>query len=144
MEFLFGFMVAFATLLFVRRFVLPLNLVASKRISSIRYSQSHIFSLVAPSIPYMPVTNYFVPTQSFLNDQKNSQKIIMTEDRAYWIKDNTFYEAQLIDGEVDKNTTKVVDTMTMDKVELDKMAFIVQKLTEGTRNDFGNPGIGRV
>jgi hypothetical protein len=31
--------------------------------------------------------------------------------------------------------------MTMDKVELDKMIFIVQKLTEGTRNDFGNPGI---
>ena len=68
----------------------------------------------------------------------------MTDDRAYWIKDNTFYEANLVDGEVDKNTTKVVDTMTMDKVELDKMAFIVQKLTEGTRNDFGNPGIGRV
>jgi lipopolysaccharide export LptBFGC system permease protein LptF len=144
MEFLFGFVVAFATLLFIKRFLITDNVLESKMLSRIKYSQSHIFSLIAPSIPYMPVTRSFTPTQAFLNDQKNNQRVILTEDRAYWIKDNTFYEAQLVDGEVDKNTTKVVDTLAMDKVELDKMAFIVQKLTEGTRNDFGNPGIGRV
>ena len=32
--------------------------------------------------------------------------------------------------------------MAMDKVELDKMFFIVQKLTEGKNNDSGNPGVG--
>jgi len=30
--------------------------------------------------------------------------------------------------------------MGMNKVELDKMFFIVQKLTEGKHNDSGDPG----
>jgi predicted ATP-dependent endonuclease of OLD family len=106
------------------------------------YRQSHIFSLIAPSLPYMPIQIPFRPTQSYLNEEKNRQRTIFTEDKAYWIKDNAFYQASLLDGEIDTSTIKVVDTMTMDKVELDKMIFIVQKLTEGTRNDFGNPGIG--
>ena len=93
----------------------------------------------------MPVRQEFKATQAFLNDEKNKQRMIFTENRAYWIKDNAFYQADLLEtGEIDNSTTKVVDTMTMDKVELDKMIFIVQKLTEGKRNDFGNPGIGGV
>jgi hypothetical protein len=76
-----------------------------------------------------------------LNNQKNQQRMIFTEDKAYWIKDNAFYEAKVVDGEIDKENAKVVDTMAMDKVELDKMIFIVEKLTEGIKNDFGNPGV---
>jgi hypothetical protein len=143
MEFLFGFALAFGTILFIKRYILTDNLFKANKIGKIVYRQSHLFSLIAPAIPYMPVAKTFRPTQSFLNDEKNRQRMIFTEDRAYWIKDNAFYEASLLeDGEIDNSTAKIVDTMTMDKVELDKMAFIVQKLTEGMRNDFGNPGIG--
>jgi hypothetical protein len=141
MEFLLGFLFSFATILFVKRYILNNKLINETKASKIVYRQSHIFSLIAPAIPYMPLEIEIRPTQSFLNDQKNKQRMIFTEDKAYWIKDNTFYEAEVVDGEIDKNTTKVVDTMTMNKVELDKMVFIVQKLTEGNRNDFGNPGI---
>jgi hypothetical protein len=143
MEFLFGFALAFGTILFIKRYILTDNLFKTNKLGKIVYRQSHLFSLIAPAIPYMPVVKTFRPTQSFLNDEKNRQRMIFTEDRAYWIKDNAFYEASLLeDGEIDNSTAKIVDTMTMDKVELDKMAFIVQKLTEGMRNDFGNPGIG--
>jgi hypothetical protein len=141
MEFLFGFVFCFATILFIKRYMLNDKLFGETKTSKIVYRQSHIFSLIAPAIPYMPVNIEIRPTQSFLNDQKNKQRIIFTEDKAYWIKDNAFYEAKVINGEVDKENAKVVDTMTIDKVELDKMIFIVEKLTEGTKNDFGNPGI---
>jgi hypothetical protein len=143
MEFLLGFVLAFCTTLFVKRYILTEDLFKANRLGKIIYRQSHIFSLIAPAIPYMPAAKMLKPTQSFLNDEKNKQRMIFTEDKAYWIKNNAFYEAALLEnGEIDNSTTKVVDTMTMDKVELDKMIFIVQKLTEGTRNDFGNPGIG--
>jgi hypothetical protein len=143
MEFLFGFALAFGTILFIKRHILTDNFLKTNKLGKIVYRQSHLFSLIAPAIPYMPIEKAFRATQSFLNDEKNRQRMIFTEDKAYWIKDNAFYEAALLEsGEIDNSTAKVVDTMTMDKVELDKMIFIVQKLTEGTRNDFGNPGIG--
>ena len=44
----------------------------------------------------------------------------------------------MVHGLVDKNTTRKVDTMTMDSVELEKTQFIVQKLTEGKQDDSGN------
>jgi hypothetical protein len=141
MEFIVGFVAAFATLLFVKRFILNDNLINDTKGPSFIYRQSHIFSLISPALPYLDMVKKQAPTQSMLNNQKNQQRIIFTEDKAYWIKDNAFYEAQVVDGEVDKENAKVVDTMTMDKVELDKMIFIVEKLTEGMRNDFGNPGV---
>lgn len=142
METLFGFVLAFATIFFIKRFVLTESLLDKNKTVRVIYRQSHIFSLIAPALPYMPVEIPLRTTQAYLNEEKGRQRTIFTEDKAYWIKDNSFYEAALLDGEIDTSTIKKVDTMTMDKVELDKMIFIVQKLTEGMRNDFGNPGIG--
>jgi hypothetical protein len=62
------------------------------------------------------------------------------DGRAYWIKDNQFYCADLVNGNVDQETAKPVDTMGMDKVQLDKMFFIVQKLTEGKADDRRSSG----
>jgi hypothetical protein len=141
MEFLFGFALALLTIFAARHFIIDKEISWSRKSLGIRYTQSYIFELLYPSMSYKPLYKTRKPSQSLLNEEKNKQRIIFTDNKAYWIKDNAFYEASLIDGEVDKTTTKVVDTMTMDKVELDKMIFIVQKLTEGMKNDFGNPGI---
>ncbi len=66
-------------------------------------------------------------------------RVIIIEGNAYWIVDQTLYTAKIIDGSVDNETTKKVDTMTMDDVQLEKTQFIVQKLTEGKGNDSGYP-----
>jgi hypothetical protein len=50
------------------------------------------------------------------------------------------YTAKLIDGKVDDESTTTVDTMGMDKVQLDKTIFIVSKLTEGLEDDRSNTG----
>jgi len=70
------------------------------------------------------------PRQSldFLN--KRLKKIMFIEDNAYWIDNNVVYKAKTNNDEIDNNTVEKVDTMTMNKVELDKMIFIIEKLTE--------------
>ena len=62
------------------------------------------------------------------------------DDQAYWVKDNVFYTADMSGEIVDKETTRVVDTMTMSKVQLDKMVFIMDRLREGNLNDSGGTG----
>lgn len=74
-------------------------------------------------------------TQSINYINKNHLRVMVVDNNAYWIKNNTFYVADLVDGQIDNETTREVDTMTMDKVQLDKMLFIVGKLTEGLNNE---------
>jgi hypothetical protein len=140
-EFIIGFAVALAAIFVIKRFLFNDKLLNEIKRPKFAYRQSHIFSLISPALPYLNIQSNKSPTQSMLNNQKNQQRMIFTEDKAYWIKDNAFYEAKVVDGEIDKENAKVVDTMAMDKVELDKMIFIVEKLTEGIKNDFGNPGV---
>jgi hypothetical protein len=65
------------------------------------------------------------------------------DDKAYWIKNNTVFVSEIIDGDlssISESTAKVVDMMALDKVELDKMVFIVETLTEGLTNDSSGSG----
>lgn len=106
----------------------------------VTYRQSHVFELIKPSLAYMPNFVFVPDTQARIFTKQNQQRFIFADNVAYWIKDNVFLSAAVVDGEIDESTTKVVDTMSMDKVELDKMIFIVERLTEGTSNDGGNSG----
>ncbi len=76
-------------------------------------------------------------TQSQKHEKKVKIRVIIMDDQAYWVKDNIFYTADMEEGDVNKNTTREVDTMTMNKVQLDKMMFIMDRLREGTLNDSG-------
>ena len=77
-------------------------------------------------------------TQSKIHILKNNIKVIIMDKQAYWIKDNVFYTADLLGNGVDKETTRTVDTMSMNKVQLDKMVFIIDQLREGNPDDFGS------
>lgn len=69
-------------------------------------------------------------TQSY-NHLKNSYlRVMIVEDKAYWIKNNQLYVADCFDGVVDKDSTREVDTMSMSKVELEQTMFIVETLSE--------------
>jgi hypothetical protein len=82
-----------------------------------------------------------IPTRQSNNFMKDSYtRVLILDDNAYWIKDQALYTAEIMDGMVNKETTRRVDTMTMDKVELDKTMFIVEKLREGLDSDSGGSG----
>ena len=57
--------------------------------------------------------------------------VAIIEGKAYWIYNNTFYEADMIDDVIDKGSSKPVDTINMTLYELNKMLFIVDHLNEG-------------
>jgi hypothetical protein len=102
------------------------------------YSQSHIYEMTAPYLDLLPPMEEFVKRQSS-NFLKNSyMKVMVVKDKAYWIKDNTFYVADVVEGEVVKENAKRVDTMSMDKVELKEMMFIVEKLREDDDDNWGS------
>ena len=70
-------------------------------------------------------------TQSMKYFDSINLRILILEEQAYWIKNNAVFVAEIINGEIEKDTAKEVDTMAMDKVQLNKLMFIVEKLKEG-------------
>ena len=79
-------------------------------------------------------------TQSKMHYDKTNVKVIILDNQAYWIKDNIFYKAPLDGQSIDKESAEQVDTMHMDKVQLDKMLFIMDKLREGINDDSRGSG----
>jgi hypothetical protein len=111
-------------------------------VSFLQYSQSYSFDLVKHFLPTNEELSRLdkKPSQSQKHDKKTQVRVLITGDKAYWIRDNAFYSADVEDGEIVKDSTSKVDTMGMDSVQLEEMAFIVDQLTEGFRDDSGNAG----
>lgn len=106
----------------------------------IMYTQSHIHSVVSPFLPLKHNIKKTRKSQSFKHESEHNVRVIIMDQKAYWIKNNTFFVASMLDGMVDQDSTSIVDTMGMDKVQLDKMMFIIDKLREGLYDDSGDSG----
>ena len=74
-------------------------------------------------------------SQSRNHEKETNVRVIIVDGQAYWIKDNIFYNAPLVNNLVDKESAQRVDTTHMDKVQLDQMLFILDKLREGVSDD---------
>jgi hypothetical protein len=128
MEYLFGAIVTATTIFFTYRWFVK-TAVPRKSIKII-VSQSRTNELFKQM--FMPEQSFPKATSQAMKDfDAKSTRILIIDNEAYWIKNNTVFMAEVIDGEVEKETTKEVDTMAMDKVQLKKMIFIVEKLKEG-------------
>lgn len=105
-----------------------------------RYSQSHIHMLILPLVP--EIKNYKKPivSQSRKHEEKTNIKVVIFDNKAYFVKDGTFYCADVDGKNIDSSTATLVDTMGMDKVQLDKMLFIMDQLRDGKKNDSGDSG----
>jgi hypothetical protein len=101
-----------------------------ERLLKIEYSQSHIYELMRPFIEMVGPMEENTPKQSENYIKNIYMRIIIVKNKAYWIKDNMFYVANVVDGEVEKQSAQEVDTMSMSKVELEEIMFIVEKLRE--------------
>ena len=140
MEYFLGSVITLAIL-----FVLEKRLSANKVPAiKLRYSQSRSHSLF-PVSRYAHYHEYSeLKTQATQHSSSKAQaqlRVVLHEDDAYWIADNTLFTAKISGDDIDRESTKIVDTMALDKVELNKLMIIVDKLTEGSnKNDNGNPG----
>lgn len=104
------------------------------------YRQSHIFDLVKPLLPPLSTLKPERKSQSVNHENKTNVKVIIMGNQAFWIKDNMFYMADMDGQHINKESTRRVDTMAMDKVELDKMLFIMDQLRDRNINDSGSSG----
>jgi hypothetical protein len=112
----------------------------SKRIilpTRIQLSQSRLVVLMNDLLAFY--TKQFLPkkieTQATEYFDKKHAKVFVIDDLAYWIQENALYCADFVDGEVEPETKKRVDTFALDDVQLKKMSFIVDTLTEGIENE---------
>ena len=141
MKYFIGGFVTFISLLIINRLSILILKNINKKNTNIFYRQSHIHKMISNFIIQEKQNKTSPLTQSIKRNRENTIKVIIIDDAAYWIKDNTFYTAVVDEyGVVDKETTRIVDTMTMNSVELDKMLFIMDKLREGLDNDSGSTG----
>lgn len=106
----------------------------------VRYSQSHIYSVVAPMMFGLDTRIPKRSSQAYNYQEEAYIRVVIVDGKAYWIKENTFYTADVVDGTVDKESTKEVDTMSMSDVELKKMLVIVETLREGGNDASGGTG----
>ena len=140
MEYVIGAMLTLITVA-VSNLLLRKNISKSLRVK-INSSQSRSHQLMKP---LMLLEDFFYSaleprtvTQSMKYHNRLHVKVIMSDSEAYWIANNTFYVADVENQLIVQETTREVDTMAMDDVQLKKIMEIVEML--GEDNDSGNSG----
>jgi hypothetical protein len=106
-----------------------------KHFAKLVYTQSSIHQIVKS---FLPKDLFEVPkmlSQSRKHVRNNTVKVLIIEDSAYWVHNNMFYVADAVDGEVDSETVRPVDTNNMSKRDIDKMLFILDSLKNGSSDD---------
>ena len=84
--------------------------------------------------------NLKIKTQSIKYHEKMNIKVIIVDKNAYWVKDNIFYTAPMVNEHIDNELAQQVDTISMDRVQLEQMLFIMDKLREGIEDDSRSSG----
>lgn len=105
-------------------------------------TQSKIYEIIKPAVPVLKILEKLKPVerQSSNFEKSRTVRVLVMGNDAYWIKDNVVYQAEFENDSIDTNSTKVVDIIHMDDVELKRMQFIIEQLTEGAEDDRSNPG----
>lgn len=94
--------------------------------------QSTFYSIIKSIAPDSTKLLAKKDSQSQLHKSRNVFKVLQTsENKAYWVKDNTFYYADIVDGEFDPTAGIPIDTSDISKKDLDKLLFILDNLKNG-------------
>jgi hypothetical protein len=66
------------------------------------------------------------------DDENSAVSVAIIEDKAYWVVDNMFYQADLTtDGDIDRSSSRPIDAFEMSNRDITKMLFILDNLSEG-------------
>jgi len=119
--------------------ICPIIIITVKRnkksFAKVVYSQSDIHQIVKH---FLPKDLFEMPkpvSQAKKHVSKNTVRVLIIEDQAYWVHDNMFYIADTAEGLVNADTVRPVDTNNMSKRDIDKMLFILDSLKNGNSDD---------
>lgn len=71
-------------------------------------------------------------------DSKTVRVLTTPEHKAYWVKDNKFYWADVENGEFNPELGTEISTESLSKKEIEKLLFILDNLNKGNENDSGS------
>jgi hypothetical protein len=106
-----------------------------KHFAKVVYTQSDIHMIVKHFVPKDLFDKPKRPSQARKHLKNNSVRVLMIEDHAYWVHDNMFYVADTLDGLVNPETVRPIDTNNMSNRDIDKMLFILDSLKNGNSDD---------
>ena len=117
---------------------------ARKRFSKTLYRQSDIHKLLKYFFSIRLPNNEGPSSQLTKRKEKNMTKVIFVDNKSYWVSENTFFVAESINGEIQSQTARPVNTNGLSKIDLNKMLFILDSLKNGSKNDSGSSGNERL
>lgn len=104
------------------------------------YTQSSIHQVIKPLLPPDLFELPKRDSQATKHVAKNTVRVMIVEGQAYWVHNNMFYTAETLDGFVDPDTTRPIDTNNMSNRDIDKMLFILDSLKGGNSDDSSSTG----
>ena len=108
---------------------------SKKVFSRTLYRQSEMHRMLKYFFSLEITNNEKRPSQLTKRKEKDMIKVIVMENQAYWVSDNTFYVAKAFEGEVLPDTAEPVDIESMSRKDIDKMLFILDNLKNGKDKD---------
>lgn len=120
--------------------IILINKKFGKKMSRTLYSQKDTHDLLKYFFSIDSSSNKKRLSQLTKHTEKSMIKVMVIDQEAYWVSNNTFYVAKAIDGEVEPGSAQPVDIANMSKNEIDKMLFILDNLESGKKNDSGSAG----
>jgi hypothetical protein len=137
MEYLFAIGLTLATVWSIIEFN---RYKVSKILMDIHYRQSDIHETIRSIVPRKINNKKEIESQSAKHAASTMIKIIVIDNKAYWVKDNVFYFAETNSGDIVDVTAKPVEISDMSKQDIDKMLFILDNLRKGNVNDSSSAG----
>jgi hypothetical protein len=145
MEFFLGSVSAFICMYLFTRFTSQLSNKTNKNLRAPIHTQARLWRITEPTRFIDEMINAVKLSKKKTQAQELYDslhiKVVISENEAFWIKDNIFYTADILDHHVDHENARAVDTMAMDDVQLKRISEIVEILREEEKNhDSGRSG----
>jgi archaellin len=117
-----------------------MNKKRNKSFNKILYRQSDMHNILKDFFFKDIFDDKVVTSQSKIWREKQTTRVVIIDQKAYWVSNNMFYVGDTVEGKVRPETGRPLDTTKMSKKEIDKMLFILDNLKNGKLNDSGSAG----
>jgi hypothetical protein len=141
MEYFIGFILTLSVSLII---IFIMKKKINKKMSRTLYSQRDTHELFKYFFSIESSNQKRHPSQLTNHAEKSMIKVMVMDQEAYWVSDNTFYVANAINGEVEAGSATPVNVENMSKNDMNKMLFILDNLQNGNKNDSGSAGDDRI
>jgi archaellin len=116
------------TLMLFCSIIIGISKKKSKSFNKIVYRQSDMHNMLKDFFFKDIFDDKVVTSQSKIWREKQTTKVVIIDQKAYWVSNNMFYVGETVNGKVAPETGKPLDTTKMSKKEIDKLLFILDNL----------------